>query len=174
MHAFWTYLFDTLCQRSVSDKSERFFPADKTFTQIYDDFLTPYWRRHYPDSPVPSMSSMKRGRNHPDFKDVKVRPKHFHVRCDTCHGLKYMRDKAFSSGGEALTEYQSQVRLHTDEIKAWRSCEQYWIARAQHSPHEVTTILADDTMSRGFPHFTNRPLKSIANKGQLHIIPWYD
>ena len=57
-----------------------------------------------------------------------------------------------------------QVRAHSDSVRRWRECENYWKLKSEHSPHVVNTFMADDTEAWRAPHFTNRPIKAVATK----------
>ena len=61
---------------------------------------------------------------------------------------------------------------HQADVRKWRELEKVWQHKAVTSPHLYHLVLADDTSARQFPHTTERPYKSNANRSTPEFIPW--
>ena len=111
-----------------------------------------------------------RARFDPDFKDVSRRPKHHHVRCETCainqlellEGWTHRRD---------TSETKAKIDLHAAEVRSWRDTEAFWQSKAIYSPSEVVVLSYDDTSALGMPRFTNRDIKNVTTV-RVQVIPF--
>lgn len=177
--AFWTTFFENHCQRP--NDTERIFPTEKTYEEIYDEYFLPWFDRVYaqrlldrcPESvkrATPSLSTWKEARKSPEFADVKPCKKHTHGRCHTCAKLKTLLLESFKSG-TAEREYQQQRRMHDEEVLRWRKLETVVKARVADSPGEEILIVHDGTVKLGLPRISRRTLKNL-NPARFDVVPW--
>lgn len=167
--AYWKIYFDTLCQ-VVSD-TVRLRPTNLGIGDLYELEFKPFMQRGNPGEHVPGLQTFRRALKHPQFHDVTKQTKHNHCRCTTCAGLSAEKMRIFRSGGDT-SDVMTRTRAHADHVKSWRETEAYYKMLSEHSPHLCNTIMCDDTSAIGFPHFTNRPVKSTATKRRVEFIPW--
>ena len=107
-HSFWTHFFNENCQKPTDEV--RLFPVNKPFLLIYERFFTPWFNKLRENtrtalderSWLPGFTCFKSARYHPDFKDVKHRPKHYHARCKDCDELNGIRLRGFVNSEQRL------------------------------------------------------------------------
>ena len=173
--AFWNEFFDEFCERP-NDKI-RLFPSNQSITFIHGHFFKEWFdkqkeKRQDADTPeeIPSLVTLRRARKDERFKDVKNLKKHHHAKCVTCKELAILRKAAFTDT-EKKREYMRQLRLHSNTVREWRKLEEVLKALATHSPQELSLFFYDDTSARGFPHYSNRPYKSMTHE-RMNVVPW--
>ena len=167
--SFWTHFFDRHCQRP--NDHTRLFPIDKTMENIHKDhFVRWCGKRRITGEAVPSLTTLKRARWHPNFADVQRLKHHNHARCSTCSNLKAEMLKADYDGEEFARVRQLQ-RVHDTSITAWRRLEDQLKSLSRTNPDEVIVIWHDGTQALGFPRCTNRPPKNLT-KSRFNWIPW--
>ena len=81
----------------------------------------------------PSFTTFMRARWDPEFKNVKVREKHFHCRCPQCAQLA-TRVHLAARDKEQRAEYEKQWKAHHFEVKKWRQLETDLKLSAKTSP----------------------------------------
>ena len=168
-YTFWSLFFDKLCQRPNEDI--RLFPANKTMDDIWLHFFTPWWKHQgHPEAQKPTKGTWQKMRSHKDFKDVKRRAKHFHLRCTTCATLQKKLQLAWVSA-DAMQQYIKERRRHEEAILKWRLLEACLDAEAIQCPEELIYLSFDATTAMHLPRLTNRPIKAF-HKGGMGYTPW--
>jgi hypothetical protein len=175
-YSFWHHFYDENCQRPNSEV--RLFPVNRSLQFIYEHYFLSWFRKQLPltttsdDCTVrpPSISTFKRARFHTDFKDVSVRPKHYHCRCYTCATLMARRLKGFLDPQQEAA-WKLLFDAHEQEAQGWRRVEESTKARARAEPEELLYLTYDDTSALGLPKFTNRTLKNLGTT-RFDVIPF--
>ena len=179
--AFWDNFFDG-AQRPNDEI--RLFPANLTFHVLYEDYFIPWchWSKHintkksterlwHETAGFPSESTFRRARHHENFKDVKVRPKHYHARCLECTKLTARRLKGFVNE-EMRQAYDTRFKLHEDETRTWHQREELLKSRCRLRPDHYQLLTYDDTSSWGCPSLGNRPPKNLTTS-RLKFVPFH-
>jgi hypothetical protein len=166
--SFWKHFFST-CQRPNNDV--RLFPTNKTMDQIWTDIFLPWWEKAgYPAKSMPGKQLWEKTRWDEDFKDVKKRPKHHHLRCATCDSLR-QRSLALFASGESRTQYAKDERMHRLENEGWRRLETTLSDQSKQSPQTIHVFASDDTNALALPRMTNRDVKNFT-KTRFKTVPW--
>ena len=101
----------------------RLFPANQSLESIYTGTFKVYAKSQtWADERLPGLSTFKRASRDPMFSDVKRRPKHRHLRCDTCDELSKRRVAAFIDR-EVMDQYRADHQRHEADVMAWRQLE---------------------------------------------------
>jgi hypothetical protein len=120
---------------------------------------------------IPSFRTFNRARHHEWFKDVQPRPKHFHARCTVC---KHLRDKCAQGWANNLVEveeWENKLRMHQEEVTAWRTLEQSLQVESKHQQHKMICLSYDDTSALRLPRFTNREPKTLPHS-RVDFVPF--
>ena len=122
-HSFWNVFFEDCCQKPIDHI--RLFPVNKPFQTIYDMYFVPWFKKliHNENPDIaedelewcPSFSTFKKERRHPNFRDVKNRPKHYHARCAECAELNHVRLRGFVN--DLFLLKQNAKNLYTKKQK---------------------------------------------------------
>jgi hypothetical protein len=140
----------------------RLFPVNKPYELIYSEFFLPWFKKQsqpaaFPHSPPvdmddygwdPSLSTLKRARKHPDFTDVKNRPRHYHAKCGDCDELNTVRLRGFVDGVHKK-EYEIMFDAHQAEARGWHEHEESKKAASRANPRDIMVIGYDDTSDLG-------------------------
>ena len=163
----------------------RLFPVNKSFQFIYDEYFIPWFDKlarqmlqqtastSLPSDEgmwTPSLTLFKKSRYHPDFNDVKKRPKHYHARCRDCDELNTLRLRGFVNN-EQKVAYQIAFAAHEAEARSWHEHEETVKAVSRRNPSQTMVLGYDDTSDLQLPKFTNRDIKNLT-KTRLHVIPF--
>lgn len=175
-YSFWHHFFDRNCQRPNSEV--RLFPVNRSMEFIYDHYFLSWFRKQLPPTTnsddcvvrPPSLTTFKRARNHDDFSDVAVRPKHYHCRCFTCATLMARRLKGFLDQQQEAA-WKLLFDAHEKEAQGWRRVEETTKATARADPSQLLYLTYDDTSALGLPKFTNRSLKNLGTT-RFDVIPF--
>jgi GNAT superfamily N-acetyltransferase len=162
--AFWEEFIEIFSQRP--NDYCRLYPADMTKAQIFETCFAPWFKRNvtagnYTWKFEPGFSTFKTAfKNNPRFRDVKRKAKHRHCRCVVCADLKTERIGAFQ-GGADVEDWKQRKAMHEEEVRAWRTFEEYMKSIGVSAPEENVVLGYDDTSLLGNPRTTNRPLKNF-------------
>ena len=176
-HAFWTHFFNENCQKPTD--SIRLFPVNKPFLFIYDQFFTPWFQKLNRATAAdddelawqPSFECFRKARQHPDFKDVKHRPKHYHARCRDCDELSAIRLRGFVNDEQKLA-FDIAFKAHQAEARSWHEHEESVKAESRRNGGRNSVVIGyDDTSALELPKFTNRDVKNLS-KSRLQVIPF--
>jgi hypothetical protein len=178
-HAFWKEFFDECCQKPTDHI--RLFPVNKPYLTIYNEYFVPWYtkmiRKEHPDVTddnlewIPSFSTFKQERKHPDFKDVKHRAKHYHARCADCSELNNIRLRGFVDDSHK-SAWKIRFQAHEIEARNWHVHEEATKCTSQVAGGRKTLVIGyDDTSAFGLPKFTNRDIKNLT-RSRLEVIPF--
>jgi hypothetical protein len=166
---FWRQYFNQHCQRP--NDHTLLWPNSSTYADIKERFFEPWWAEHYPGEDSPGRSCFEKARHDPQFADVKVRIKHFHLKCDQCALYSKMFERGFTTREEE--ESWSKLRVdHEVSYRHWRQTETSLMQEASHSPDKLTLIRCDDTISVQFPHPGSRQWKGLSQMKGFEVVPW--
>lgn len=172
-YCFWFLFFEVNCQRPNDDC--RLFPINASFKFIYDYYFSS-WFTHWAAKNgqdncwMPKISTFKKARHHPDFKDVKRRARHYHAMCQTCSALRTRRLKGFANDSHEQ-KWQILFDAHEAEKIGWRRLEKSREAEVTRPNSDSILLAYDDTSSLGLPQCSNRGLKNLP-KSRFHVIPF--
>jgi hypothetical protein len=176
-HAFWTHFFNENCQKPTD--SIRLFPVNKPFRLIYEQYFTPWFQKlnqateaHDDEFAwMPSFTVFCKARKHPDFKDVKHRPRHYHARCRDCDELNAIRLRGFVNDEQKLA-FDIAFKAHQAEARSWHEHEESMKMESRRNGGRNSVVIGyDDTSALELPKFTNRDVKNLT-KSRLHVIPF--
>jgi len=104
-----------------------------------------------------------------DFKKVKKRAGHTHLRCTDCAEIGARLTLALARGDDEEARAAKAARgEHEQAIRSWRDMEKFYIGAARDDPFNMNLFYADDTEKMGFPHFTRRDVKAGAAPTPMH------
>jgi hypothetical protein len=150
-HSFWTHFFNENCQKPTDEI--RLFPVNKPFLLIYERFFTPWFNKLRENtrtalderSWLPGFTCFKSARYHPDFKDVKHRPKHYHARCKDCDELNGIRLRGFVNSEQRLA-FDIAFKAHEAEAKSWHVHEETVKLESRRNQGQNSIVIGyDDT-----------------------------
>lgn len=169
-YAFWHIFFEQHCQRPNNET--RLFPVNKAYHLIYKEYFEPWFKTiNAPISEKPCLSIFRKVRLHPDFADVKKRPKHKHCICSTCDALRTRLLQGFQDH-KVLEDYKAERRRHDASVLAWRELLAQKIAEAKYNSANVLCFEHDGTEAMGFPRVGRRDTKNLT-KSRFNVVPFH-
>jgi hypothetical protein len=174
--AFWRTYYPRLCQ--VVMNGEMVLPHGTVMKLIYERTFKKWWHtgqyRHpvtKEEFPAPSFSTFLKQSDHVSFGHVNKKAKHTQLRCLLCATLRTQSRRGFEND-EDTEAFQRAYEQHGSDVVTWRDVEAHWKSKGQHEPFKYMVLMADDTESLGFPHFTRRNIKGVATIPRVHFVPW--
>jgi hypothetical protein len=165
-HAFWKQFFD---KQAPGWDGHRYWPPESTHKSLFAQEFHEFWTDMKYPGEKPSLSTFFRATKHVDFKDVRRRKNHHHVKCTMCHGLRKKQRNDQSMTREQTLHFKAMYDAHNADVSAWRKLETDLMSDAMLSPNTVNLWMYDDTTALGFPHHGSRDYKGLANKYRLKV-----
>jgi hypothetical protein len=197
--AFLRYWTEVFCQ--VDGGGHVLWPQGRTITDVFATTFKEWLAEQNAPESIEhikvSLSTFRNALASPEFKHVKMRKEHNHVRCDQyahtlditnifrpsrslppsprcafrCKALQEMLNAGFENKAAEL-KYLDLKRGHEAMVEDFRKVEKYWLGQARHSREDVHMFQYDDTSPFLLPHFGNREGKSVAGNARIPFVPW--